>query len=170
VDADPKTQFVQLLTAAQPRLFSYITTLLGDVHDANNVLQDANVTLWTKAADFQPGTSFIAWAREIAYYKALSFVRDVKRDRLIVDHALVEQVFAKTDEVEFDDRRLALRHCVAELKERQRDLLRVRYAEGASLAQIARQTAKTEAAVKMAMRRIRMALMACVQRRLARTQ
>jgi RNA polymerase sigma-70 factor (ECF subfamily) len=170
VSADSKAQFVQLLTAAQPRLFSYITTLLGDVHDANNVLQDANVTLWTKANDFQPGTSFIAWAREIAYYKALSFVRDVKRDRLIVDHALVEHVFARTDDVEDDERRLALRHCVAELNERQRDLLRARYADGASLAKIACQTKKTEPAVKMALHRIRTALMACVQRRLAKTQ
>jgi RNA polymerase sigma factor (sigma-70 family) len=89
---------------------------------------------------------------------------------LIVDHALVEHVFARTDDVEDDERRLALRHCVAELNERQRDLLRARYADGASLAKIACQTKKTEPAVKMALHRIRTALMACVQRRLAKTQ
>jgi RNA polymerase sigma-70 factor (ECF subfamily) len=169
VNADSKTQFVQLLTSAQPRLYSYIATLLGDVHNANNVLQEANLLLWTKADDFQPGTNFIAWAREIAYFKALSFVRDVKRDRLIVNHDLVERVFEKSDHIDDDERRIALRHCISELSERQQDLLRVRYANGSSVAEIARQTEKTEGAVKMALSRVRMALMACVQRRLAQS-
>lgn len=68
-----RDEFVMLLTAVQPRLFSYLAMVLGDVHDANNVLQETNVTLWTKADDFTTGTNFFAWAREVAYYFKVRF-------------------------------------------------------------------------------------------------
>jgi RNA polymerase sigma-70 factor (ECF subfamily) len=164
--SDGRDQFVQLLTSAQPRLFSYLVMLLGDVHDANNVLQEANVTLWTKADDFTPGTNFLAWAREVAYFKALAFVRDRKRDKLIVNQELIETLVARPDFSEIDPRRVALRHCLSELDPKQLDLLRRRYGAGASIAALAEQERKTDAAVKMALRRLRVALMGCIERRL----
>jgi RNA polymerase sigma-70 factor (ECF subfamily) len=162
-----RDEFVQLLTSAQPRLFSYLAMVLGDVHDANNVLQEANVTLWTKADDFTPGTNFLAWAREVAYFKALAFVRDRKRDKLIVDQAMMERVTSQGEEDEVDPRRVSLRHCMSELNDKQMNVLRLRYSAGASIAEIAQQEAKSEAAVKMSLRRLRLLLMDCIQRRLA---
>ena len=164
---DARAQFVQLLIEVQPRLFAYITALLGDVHDASNVLQETNMLMWQKAEDYKPGTNFRAWAREIAYYKALAFVRDSKRDKLIVNQALIEQYFAQSDDWDEDERRLALRHCVARLDVRQRQLLRQRYEEGTSMKQLAEQQGKSQAAVKMALRRVRESLMACIQRKLS---
>src|SRR5882757_9548762 len=144
---DTRAQFVQLLIDVQPRLFAYISTLLGNVHDASNVLQETNMTLWKKADEFKPGTNFRAWAREIAYFKSLSFARDSKRDKLIVNQALIEQYFAQTDDLDEDERRIALRHCVSQLDGRQRQLLRQRYEDGASMKQLAKQRGKSEAAV-----------------------
>src|SRR5882757_7024039 len=123
---DARAQFVQLLIDVQPRLFAYISTLLGNVHDASNVLQETNMTLWKKADEFKPGTNFRAWAREIAYYKSLAFARDSKRDKLIINQALIEQYFAESDNWDEEERRLALRHCVSKLDVRQRQLLRRR--------------------------------------------
>jgi RNA polymerase sigma-70 factor (ECF subfamily) len=100
-----RDEFVKLLTAAQPRLFSYLAMVLGDVHDANNVLQETNVTLWTKADDFTSGTNFFAWAREVAYFKALAFTRDRRRDKLILDQEFVEQVIEEPEFAELDQRR-----------------------------------------------------------------
>jgi RNA polymerase sigma-70 factor, ECF subfamily len=165
--AESRDEFVQLLTSAQPRLFSYLAMILGDVHDANNVLQEANVTLWTKADDFTPGTNFLAWAREVAYFKALAFVRDRKRERLILNQELVDQVVSRPERVETDQRRVPLRHCMSELSAKQMHVLRMRYSDGESIASIAKQESKTEAAVKMVLRRLRLSLMDCIQRRLA---
>jgi RNA polymerase sigma-70 factor (ECF subfamily) len=162
-----RDEFVSLLTSAQPRLFSYLAMVLGDVHDANNVLQEANVTLWTKADDFTPGTNFLAWAREVAYFKALAFVRDRKREKLILSQALVEQVVSRPQHVETDQRRVPLRHCMSELSAKQMGVLRMRYTDGESIAAIAEKEHKTEAAVKMSLRRLRLALMDCINRRLS---
>jgi RNA polymerase sigma-70 factor (ECF subfamily) len=166
-NCDSRDEFVRLLTSAQPRLFSYLAMVLGDVHDANNVLQEANVTLWTKADEFTPGTNFLAWAREVAYFKALAFVRDRKRDKLIVDQDLIERVAAGRQHGEIDQRRASLRHCLSHLNEKQMNVLRMRYSAGASIAAIASQEQKSEAAVKMSLRRLRLSLMTCIQRRLA---
>jgi RNA polymerase sigma-70 factor, ECF subfamily len=162
-----RDEFVKLLTSAQPRLFSYLTMVLGDVHEANNVLQETNVTLWTKADEFALGTNFFAWAREVAYFKALAFTRDRRRDKLILDQEFVEQIVEEPTSAEMDQRRATLRHCLSELSEKQLNLLRQRYGNGTSIAAIARDEHKTVAAVKMVLRRLRMALMGCIERRLA---
>src|SRR5262249_2462889 len=137
IDCESRDEFVQLLTTAQPWLFSYLVMLLGDVHDANNVLQETNMKLWTKAEDYRPGSNFRAWAREIAYYCALSFSRDRRRERLVVDFSLVENIVAKTDNLEIDPRRIALRHCLSGLEDRKLELLRQRYRDGTPIASIA---------------------------------
>lgn len=169
-DDENREAFIKLLTAAQPRLFNYLVVLLGDVHDANNVLQDANMTLWTKAGDFRPGTNFLVWAREVAYYSALAFTRDRNRDKLVLDQAMVEQVWSRPEFVDVDPRRMALRHCLSELDERQLHLLRQRYRAGASIAEMAREERKSEAAVKMVLRRLRVALLGCIERRMSMTR
>ncbi len=167
--SDDQAQFVQMLTAAQPRLFGYIAALLGDVHEANNVLQETNLVLWVKAHEFRAGTSFFAWAREIAYFKALSFYRDAKREKLIVDHSLVEDIFARSDALDLDDRRAALRHCLGQLDERQQSLLRHRYAEGTSIIDLAQHQNKSIGAVKMSLKRLRASLLGCIERRMRMT-
>lgn len=162
-----QSEFVQMLTDAQPLLFSYISMLLGGVQEAGNVLQETNLVLWKKAAEYSAGTSFMAWAREIAYFKALSHIRDQKRSRLILDQARIEGVLASEPTwQDHDDRRLALRHCLTTLSDEQIQLLRMRYTSETPVNEIAMQTGKSEGAVKMALRRIRIALMECIQRQL----
>jgi RNA polymerase sigma-70 factor (ECF subfamily) len=167
IDADSRDDFVQLLIASQPWLFSYLVTLLGDIHDADNVLQEANMLLWSKADAFTPGTNFRAWAREFAYRCALSFARDRKRERLIVDFSLVENIISQTDTFEVDPKRIALRHCLSELDDRRLELLRERYRDETPISAIAERHQKTEAAIKMTLRRLRMALLKCIETRMA---
>jgi RNA polymerase sigma-70 factor (ECF subfamily) len=166
-DTAARDTFVQLLISAQPWLFSYLVTLLGNIHDADNVLQETNVHLWSKADAFRPGTNFRAWAREFAYHCALSFTRDRKRERLIIDFNLLESVISQTDTQEIDPKRIALRHCLTELDDQKVELLRQRYRDETPISAIAEKQHKTEAAIKMSLRRVRMALMKCIETRIA---
>lgn len=168
-ETDSRNGFVQDLIAAQPWLFTYLLTLLGDIHDADNVLQEANMVLWSKADVFRPGTNFRAWAREFAYHCALSFARDRKRERLIVDFNLVENIIAQTDTQEIDPKRIALRHCLTELDDGKLELLRERYRDETPISAIAERHKKTEAAIKMSLRRARIGLMKCIETRMATT-
>ncbi|QDV74114.1 sigma-70 family RNA polymerase sigma factor [Botrimarina mediterranea] len=164
-ESQRQDDFIQLLTEAQPRLLAYISMLLGSVQEADNILQETNLILWKKSDQFHPGDSFAAWSRKIAYYKTLSFLRDRGRRRVMIDHGLLELAVKQVDH-KGDERQLALRHCLSELDEGQLSLLRLRYTVGDPLAEISRSLGKSEGAVKMALRRVRLILMECISRRL----
>ena len=55
-------EFVGLLMGSQQRVFSYILTLLPNVADAQDVLQETSIVLWRRLAEYEPGTDFTAWA------------------------------------------------------------------------------------------------------------
>ncbi len=159
-------RFLKALTASQGRLQAYLFCLLGDIHDANLVLQEANLVMWRKSGEFEEIKSFNAWSREVAYFQALAFLRDRKRDRLIFSQEVIDNLAAQRDEVDFDERRLALRNCVAKLHGRWRQLIYQRYSENKQISQIAEELQKSEGAVKMSLRRIRQTLLECVNKRL----
>ena len=162
-----RATFVQLLTGEQTRLFGYITTLLGNVNDASNVLQQTNMVLWRKADEFHLGTNFQVWSRKVAYYQTLAFLRDKKRDKHIFDDALLAQLASRPAPIDEDERRIAMRHCLGTISRDSLELLRERYSPGKSIADIAQQRHKSEGSVKMALMRIRQALADCVERQLA---
>ena len=166
---DPDKEFAYQLTDWQNRLFGYLVTLMGNLHDARDVLQETNLVLWRKLDDFEPGSDFGAWARKCAYYQALAFLRDRKRDRHLFDDDLLalfadeESHYSAPDD---DERRLALRDCLAQLPDRQRQLLSLRYQEEIPVRQLATDFGKKESAMKMALMRIREALHTCIESRL----
>ena len=167
----PDKEFIFQLTDWQNRLFGYLFTLLGSEHDARDVLQQTNLVLWQKIQEFEPGTNFGAWARRCAYFEALAFLRDRKRDRHLFDDDLLalfaeEEVDSAPEE---DERFLALRDCLSQLPDRQRQLIDRRYREEIPVRKLATDFGKKESAMKMTLMRIREALHTCIESRLKET-
>src|SRR5262245_8659861 len=82
---EKRDEFIAQLTVSQPSLWAYIFSLLPDHAAAQDLLQETNLTLWRKADDFQPSTSFLAWSSQVAYFHVLSYRRRMRRDRLVFD-------------------------------------------------------------------------------------
>jgi RNA polymerase sigma-70 factor (ECF subfamily) len=160
-------EFVLELTASQGRLYGYLVTLLGSIHDARDVLQATNLVLWQKMNEFRPGTDFGAWARRCAYFQARAFLRDRKRDRHVFDEDLL-QVLAEEESEEGDSeiRELVLRDCLSQLPQKQAELILERYMEGSSIARMCDRFRKKESALKMTLMRIRQALWVCMESKL----
>ena len=169
MSSDERTeQFIRDLTDYQGRLFAYLVSLLGDVHEARNVLQETNLELWRKSSDFVEGTNFAAWSRSVAHYKVLAFLRDKKRDRHLFDEGLLEQIAQRPQPTEDDEAlRVALRRCLAALPDGLRLLIGRRYGSGLPIGEVARGVGKSEAATKVALSRVRKQLMHCIEKRLA---
>jgi RNA polymerase sigma-70 factor, ECF subfamily len=166
-DDSNREAFVQQIMAEQTSLFAYIARLLGNLNDANNVLQQTNLVLWRKADEFEAGTNFRAWARKTAYFQTLAFLRDKKRDKHVFDEALLEQLAARPQEADEDERRVALRHCLGHISADSLELLRQRYAPGNSISDIAKQRHKSEGAIRNALMRIRQAVVRCIERQMS---
>jgi RNA polymerase sigma-70 factor, ECF subfamily len=161
-------EFISLLTASQSPLYACILALLPDRTAAHDILQETNLTLWHKAADFEAGTNFMAWASRIARYHVLNYRRKLRRDRLIFDESLFAELCERQAERVDDAVRSAelLQECLERLSAEQRDLLRERYAPGGSVKRIAELQGRTVGAISQTLYRIRESLLNCLSQRL----
>lgn len=166
---DPTAEFIQLLTSNQSRLFAYLLSLLGDRQQAEDVMQETNMILWRKASQFELGTNFGAWMLKVAYYQVLAHRRKINRQSIFVhnDEFLRELADEALKATEMTERQQeALQVCLKRLPDRQRDLVRRRYSEGASIKSVAKQLNIAANAVKQALFRARTNLIQCVQHRM----
>ena len=166
----PNEAFVRELTGCQQSLFSYILSLLPEPDDARDVLQDTNVILWRKAAQFREGTNFVAWACQVARFEVLAFRRDAARDRHVFDDELIDCLASEAEKraAEGDRTMRAFEHCFRELTDHQRELINARYSPGGSVKELARERDRSPGAISVAISRIRKTLKECIQRQLAR--
>jgi RNA polymerase sigma-70 factor (ECF subfamily) len=167
-------QFVALLTAAQPALYARILALLPDRAAAADALQETNLVLWRRSADFVPGTQFLAWASRVARYVVLNHRRTLRRSKVVFDDELVAELAdrqAADDEAPGaggpGDRAAALRKCLNDLPADQRELLARRYGPGGSVQRLAEERGQSPGAVSQLLYRVRERLLDCVHQRLA---
>ena len=167
---NPETSmdFTELMASHQPRLLAYIRSLVSNPEVAKDVLQQTNLVLLRKAKDFQPGTSFSAWARRVAYFEVLTQRRTIGRERILFDGDLLEKM-ANTAEHrsdQYEDRREALIECMRRLPEKLRAMLTERYVDQKGVIRIAEEMGATANAVSQKLFRAKSNLMKCVARRL----
>jgi RNA polymerase sigma-70 factor (ECF subfamily) len=162
---EQRDDFIIQLTAVQPSLWAYVFSLLPDHGSAQDVMQETNLTLWRKADDYQPGTSFFSWACQVAYFHVLSHRRRVRRDRLVFGEEVLAYLAERQAEraTEISDRLLALRGCLEKLPEASRRLLEDRYAPGGSVKNLAQTDQRSVAAVSQVLYRIREKLLRCIE-------
>jgi RNA polymerase sigma-70 factor, ECF subfamily len=165
----PDEAFVLELTSCQRRLYAYIFSLLGNHEQTLDVVQETNVVLWRRAQEFTPGTNFIAFAFRIAHFQVLSLRQRIQRDKLLFDDQLLGEIAEQIQrDVHDEERQRTLEKCIEKLTPQHRDLLRLRYSEGSSVEAVAAKLQKTIGSVAMVLHRIRMSLIRCVDRSLAK--
>jgi RNA polymerase sigma-70 factor (ECF subfamily) len=162
-------QIAQLVVKHRHGLLAYLYGVLPDAHVAEDLFQEVCVVAVQKAAEFQDGTNFVAWARSIARNKLREQLR--RRSGVAVDDAFFDGLESAFDAVRAtldpDARKDALRHCLGQIQERARLMLVWRYEEGLSAASIAGRTGQSRASVNSLLQRVREILRDCVERRSA---
>jgi len=162
-------EFIELLTGAQPAVFGYIMSVCHNHAEAQDILQETNVTIWRKAADFEPGSHFTSWACRIAYFHILNHRRKLHREQLVFDEEVFDYLAERQEQrADSSPQRLAaLQHCLGKLPDKQRCLIESRYHPEGSVKTIAHQLGKSEGAISQALFRIRAALQKCIDTQLA---
>lgn len=169
-DSDERqTDFIVLLNAAHRRLLGYLVSLLGNRHDAEDVLQRASVTMWKRFDSFQSGTDFMAWASTVAFYEARNFQRTAARSRLQFGDALLDVLAAERvpDSAQMDARHDALGACMEKLDDAGRSLVEAAYLEGGDIGLLAERLGRARQTLYNKLNIIRRALAECVTRRMA---
>ena len=127
-------EFVQLFTKWQRRLFLFILAQAPNPVEAEEILQETNLVIWRKSHTYTPGTNFYAWGCRIAVLEVLKSRDRRRRQATLMSEAFVEAVAREAqDSVDsLEERRRALLACLARLAASDRDLIRRRYAPGAT--------------------------------------
>ena len=165
----PSSEFIQLFTRVQRSVFLYILSLVPRPVDAEEILQETNLVIWTKSQQFQPGTNFRAWACQIAYFEVLKYRERKQREKLHFNPELMELIAAESlQQAELmDRRRQALADCLLKLRESDRALIQTRYSPDGEGPGIADRLGRPINSIYQSLSRIRKTLLECINRRLA---
>ena len=164
---DGSHQFVALWSRVQPAVAGYISSLIPNFHEAEDVLQQVAVAALENFERYDPQLPFTAWAIGIARNKVLHHWRQSVRGRRFHER-LVERITETYLQLadELDGEREALRECLRLVKGHARRALMMRYADNLMPAAIGEQLNVSPGAVRVLLHRTRAELNKCIRRRL----
>ena len=165
----PQEEFIKLFTRYQRRVYLYILSQIPNPVDAEEIHQETNVVVWNKFDQFELGTNFFAWACRIASYEVLKYREKRRRDRHLFSDEFVRQVASEALEQAdgLEERRRSLAVCLGSLRQKDRELIQLRYAPGESGKSVAEILGRPINSVYQSLGRIRRSLFECVNRRLS---
>lgn len=161
-----KEEFLRCLVETHQRLFSFVHSLVRDLHDTDEIVQKTSIVLWKKYDSFDQSRSFLAWACGVARLEVLAFVRQRGKERLCFSAELVESLSEiqepKSELLQTQEDALA--DCLSKLPRDDRELVDQVYKQDISISHVARLRQRSTHSIYNSVRRIRKVLFDCVQR------
>jgi RNA polymerase sigma-70 factor (ECF subfamily) len=162
-------QIARLLMQHRTALYGFIFACVRNHADAEDILQTVCVAVMESIGQLRDEAGFLPWSREIARRRVLAHRRLAQRERAL-DPDLVQSLAEAADRIEerepASDQRLALMMCLEALPASSRKLIAQRYS-GVDAGQLAKQFGRSVQAIYAQIKRLKLALRACVERRLA---
>ena len=163
-------EFVAHITQSQQQLHAFILSIVWNSAEADDVLQETNLALWEKAAEFDAGRPFLPWAMRFAQFQARAWLKRQRRHQLrgVFDEELLQLLAdeAVKEEQAFEARRNALMSCLQKIRPEQRELIARRYSPDVSVNSMAEAERTTPKAISDKLRRIRHVLLGCIRKSL----
>ena len=158
-------RFLTLFLRSEREIFRYVAALVPNVGDAEDIVQQAAMSLWEKFDTYNPTQPFTPWACRFALNKARQWIERRQRWQALLDHGLAEELAQRRQELqpEFERRLKHLETCLGKLPPKQRTLVEGYYYERADIESLAERSGKTAAATYKMLQRIRQALQCCVE-------
>jgi RNA polymerase sigma-70 factor (ECF subfamily) len=169
LDPERTAQFVELYSQHYPKLQYFLMALLPTSNDAADVMQETSLVLWRKFDTFEIGTNFFAWACKIARLQTLKHFQRNHRSTKLFENQTLEKI--ATDALQAAERNSVplelLESCLQKLPESDRKIIRRRYEAGVTVKQIAAEIGLSANLLSKSLGRMRRALLACIERKLA---
>jgi RNA polymerase sigma-70 factor (ECF subfamily) len=160
-----KTDVAALFLAHQARIYGFISSLVLNRADAEDLLQETGLVIFSRAGDYQPGTNFMAWACQIAHNKVLNHRTRQSRSPLRFGDAfisaLAEYQLGRLDDNA--DQHAALARCLEKLPARDHALVQQCYYAGTTIKQVAIKLDRPPNVIYKRLKQIREQLRNCIQ-------
>lgn len=164
---DKKDIFLKHFVKNSKKLFGFILVMVPNHVDAEDILQETALILWNKFEEYEPGTNFYAWAKEIAKHKAYEYYKK-KKSFIQIDLDFLEKIQAVNEPVlgTLEERMAALRGCLNRLDQKDLRLIHVRFQKNITLKEMAKEAHLSVHTVYKRMACIYALLQACIRRTL----
>lgn len=157
-----------LLMKYRTDLYAYLLAAVRNPHDAEDLLQEVSLAATRSWEQYQEGTHFRAWAREIARRRILDYAKKLDRRAALLNPEVLNRLEAAAREVEeaqpADLRREALRKCLETVQGPSRRVLDLRYKQQLDVPSIAAALGRTVQGTYALLKRVRQALRDCADR------
>ncbi|ARN55841.1 sigma-70 family RNA polymerase sigma factor [Sedimentisphaera salicampi] len=163
-----KTNFIELYSKSQKKIFFYILSLVHHRSDAEDLLQQTASEMWRLFDKYQEDKNFAAWGIAIAHYKILDYRKSQSRNKLFLSNDVYEQIldeFNDLSELE-EQRRNALDGCLKKLSDEDQKMIWMHYEEGLSYKKVAENLQRSKSGIYKVMARIHCNLLACIKKTL----
>jgi RNA polymerase sigma-70 factor, ECF subfamily len=163
-------EFVRRFVRSQQDLYAYILSLVPNLADAQDILQETAIALWAKADEYRLDEPFMPWAARFAWFQVRKFrMYQARRHRRVValsDEAVAALAaeHAETADHAAANRESMLQQCIKQLADDDRLLLRQRYDLRVSIRNVARDRGVEPGQLYKRLSRIRQTLLICVDR------
>jgi RNA polymerase sigma-70 factor, ECF subfamily len=162
-----RSAFEQVYKATSAKLFGICVRIFPERSEAEEALQDAYLTIWNKAASFEPGrASPISWLATLTRNRAIDRLRAAGKAK----YAPIEDAAEIADPAPRADAQLfaasegaALQGCISGLEPRDAHFIRSAFLGGATYLQLADAEGAPLATVKSRIRRALIKLRACLE-------
>ncbi len=151
-----RAAFAALYERTAPQLFGIALRILRQREEAEDVLQEAFVAVWDRAASFDPiRGSVMTWLVTVLRHRAIDRRRRRAHPegRLGSEENLLALTAAASDESDRGARLAALQKCLGELEERPRQAVLLAYAYGYTHEELAKRLTTPIGTVKSWVRR-----------------
>jgi RNA polymerase sigma-70 factor, ECF subfamily len=151
------------------KLFGVCLRILKDRSESEDVLQDVYVTVWRKAASFDPGrASPITWMVAIARNRSIDRLRSRaaggRLEPIEAADAVSDPAPAALERVESAQQQQRLARCLEELDAQHARAIRAAFLDGATYEQLAARMNVPLGTMKSWIRRALLKLRACLER------
>ncbi|MBL7940946.1 MAG: sigma-70 family RNA polymerase sigma factor [Flavobacteriales bacterium] len=125
--------FNLLVRQYQRRLYAFVRRMVTDHDEAQDVLQNTFVKVWTGLDSFRADAQLYSWLYRIAHNECLNHLRRMKRGLFVNNDTVIERLTTTLDKSEHfsgDEIQKKLQKAVMRLPDKQRAVFTMKYFDG----------------------------------------
>jgi RNA polymerase sigma-70 factor (ECF subfamily) len=160
-----------VVTACEAKIRVILAAMLPDRQSVEDLAQEVFIKAYQKLSEYEPGTDFVLWIKQIARNMAMNERRSWVRRHSFKSHykvhveQVVEPQLESICEGVDGDVLTGVQECIDALKGNARKVVQNFYFDNCSTEQIARENKKKNSWVRTVLHRSRLALAECLRKR-----
>ena len=158
-------RFLSLFLRSEREIFRYVSALVPNVSDADDIVQQTAIALWEKFDAYDPEKPFTPWACRFALNKVKQWMDRRKKWQILLANGLAEELAVRREKLQpkLENRLRRLEGCLEKLPDDQRSIVEGYYYHRDDIENLAEKSGRTVAATYKMLQRIRKNLQLCIE-------